>query len=87
MPTKSSYKDVDIPALDLWGFMFEQERDFPDDRGGNCAMLILPASELTFHRSNIPRCQLRKNIYLEVNQRSSDRLRRRHLESVGLGER
>lgn len=33
MPTKSSFPDVEIPPLDLWRFMFEQKRDFPDDQG------------------------------------------------------
>ena len=35
MPTKSSYPDVDIPNVDLWGLMFEQTRKepFPDDKG------------------------------------------------------
>ncbi|KAH0843997.1 putative 4-coumarate--CoA ligase 1 [Fonsecaea pedrosoi] len=29
MPTKSSYPDIEIPNVDLWGLMFEQPRDFP----------------------------------------------------------
>lgn len=33
MPTKSSFPDVEIPNLDLWAFMFNQKKDFPDDQG------------------------------------------------------
>jgi hypothetical protein len=33
MPTKSSYPDVEIPAVDLWAFMFDRERDFEDSKG------------------------------------------------------
>ncbi|KAK3703016.1 hypothetical protein LTR37_014746 [Vermiconidia calcicola] len=32
MPTKSSIADVEIPALDLWAFMFDQKREFPDSQ-------------------------------------------------------
>ncbi|KIW78388.1 hypothetical protein Z517_08223 [Fonsecaea pedrosoi CBS 271.37] len=32
MPTKSSYPDIEIPNVDLWGLMFEQPRDFPDSQ-------------------------------------------------------
>ncbi|KIW73503.1 hypothetical protein PV04_01616 [Phialophora macrospora] len=32
MPTNSSFPDVEIPNVDLWGLMFEQKRDFPDSR-------------------------------------------------------
>ncbi|SMQ55969.1 unnamed protein product [Zymoseptoria tritici ST99CH_3D7] len=32
MPTKSSYPDVDIPEVDLWGFMFETDKKFSDDQ-------------------------------------------------------
>jgi len=35
MPTKSSFEDVEIPAVDLWGFMFDQKKDFAEDQGGN----------------------------------------------------
>jgi 4-coumarate--CoA ligase len=33
MPTKSSFEDVEIPNVDLWGLMFEQKRDFEDSKG------------------------------------------------------
>ncbi|KAL6157376.1 hypothetical protein ACJQWK_06725 [Exserohilum turcicum] len=33
MPTKSPYPDVEIPNVDLWGFMFDRkDRDFSDDK-------------------------------------------------------
>ncbi|KIW95995.1 uncharacterized protein Z519_03061 [Cladophialophora bantiana CBS 173.52] len=32
MPTKSTYPDIQIPNVDLWGLMFEQPRDFPDSQ-------------------------------------------------------
>ncbi|KIW24512.1 uncharacterized protein PV07_10223 [Cladophialophora immunda] len=32
MPTKSSYPDIQIPNVDLWGLMFEQPREFPDSQ-------------------------------------------------------
>jgi 4-coumarate--CoA ligase len=33
MATESPFPDVDIPEIDLWDFLFEQEKTFPDDRG------------------------------------------------------
>lgn len=33
MATDSLYPSVDIPEVDLWDFIFERERDFPDERG------------------------------------------------------
>jgi len=34
MPTKSSFPDVDIPDVGLWGLMFERkEKGFSDDQG------------------------------------------------------
>jgi len=35
MPTASSYPAINIPAVDLWGLMFEEKRDepFPADKG------------------------------------------------------
>ncbi|KAK5198537.1 hypothetical protein LTS03_008900 [Exophiala xenobiotica] len=32
MPTNSSFPDIQIPNVDLWGLMFEQPRDFPDSQ-------------------------------------------------------
>ncbi|KAK3635330.1 hypothetical protein LTR56_014755 [Elasticomyces elasticus] len=32
MPTASSYPSCDIPTVDLWNFMFESPRDFPEDK-------------------------------------------------------
>ncbi|KAI4659258.1 uncharacterized protein J4E78_005684 [Alternaria triticimaculans] len=33
MPTKSPFPDVEIPAVDLWGLMFDRkDRDFSDDK-------------------------------------------------------
>ncbi|RMZ82332.1 hypothetical protein DV738_g1761, partial [Chaetothyriales sp. CBS 135597] len=32
MPTKSPFPDVEIPNVDLWGLLFETQRDFPDDQ-------------------------------------------------------
>ncbi|KAJ9607162.1 hypothetical protein H2200_008234 [Cladophialophora chaetospira] len=32
MPSDSSFPDVEIPNVDLWGLMFEQQRDFPDSQ-------------------------------------------------------
>ena len=33
MPAKSSFPDVDIPAVDIWGLMFDRkDRDFSDDK-------------------------------------------------------
>ncbi|KAF2772343.1 4-coumarate-CoA ligase-like protein [Teratosphaeria nubilosa] len=32
MPVKSPYQDVNIPPLDMWAFMFNQPRDFPDSQ-------------------------------------------------------
>lgn len=34
MPTKSSYTDVTVPDVDIWGLMFDRkDRDFGDDQG------------------------------------------------------
>ena len=34
MPTKSLYPHLDIPATDIWGYLFERkEREYPDDKG------------------------------------------------------
>ena len=34
MPTKSSFPDVEIPDVDLWGLMFDRkDRNFSDDKG------------------------------------------------------
>lgn len=34
MPTESSFASVEIPDVDLWGFMFERkDRGFADDQG------------------------------------------------------
>lgn len=34
MPIESSYPKVDIPNVDLWEFLFEQEKkEFPDTTG------------------------------------------------------
>lgn len=33
MPTRSSFPDIQIPNVDLWGLMFEQPRDFADSQG------------------------------------------------------
>ena len=34
MPTISSFEDVDIPDVDLWGLMFDRKsKDFPDSQG------------------------------------------------------
>lgn len=35
MPTSSFYPDIEIPKVDLWGLMFEREREerFPRDKG------------------------------------------------------
>ena len=36
MPSKSLYPDLDIPNVDLFGFMFERkDRPYPDDKGQN----------------------------------------------------
>lgn len=47
MPTPSSFPDVEIPNVDLWGFMFDRKRDFADDQGTyprvNCQSLNLTA--------------------------------------------
>ncbi|KIV80164.1 hypothetical protein PV11_07685 [Exophiala sideris] len=32
MPTASSFPEIQIPNVDLWGLMFEQPRDFPDTK-------------------------------------------------------
>ncbi|EXJ95302.1 hypothetical protein A1O1_00422 [Capronia coronata CBS 617.96] len=32
MPTRSSFADIHIPNVDLWGLMFEQPRDFSDSQ-------------------------------------------------------
>ncbi|KAK5678413.1 hypothetical protein LTS10_008856 [Elasticomyces elasticus] len=32
MPTASSYPSCDIPTVDLWDFMFESPRNFPEDK-------------------------------------------------------
>jgi len=33
MPTESAYPKLDIPNVDLWGFLFERnDRPFPDDK-------------------------------------------------------
>lgn len=34
MPYPSPYPPIDIPVIDLWKFLFENEkREFPDDKG------------------------------------------------------
>ena len=34
MPTESTFPKLDIPNLDLWGFLFERkDKPFPDDKG------------------------------------------------------
>ncbi|OBT91772.1 hypothetical protein VE01_09321 [Pseudogymnoascus verrucosus] len=32
MPTKSTFEDVNIPLVDVWTFLFEKPRDFPQDK-------------------------------------------------------
>ena len=64
MPTKSSYPDVEIPAVDLWAFMFNQERDFSDDKGEAEAVRLV-SKLLLICNSDIPRHQRRSEVYLE----------------------
>ena len=34
MPAESTYPRLEIPNVDLWGFLFERtDRPFPDDKG------------------------------------------------------
>jgi len=33
MATESPFPPVVIPEVDIWEFLFEQERDYPDERG------------------------------------------------------
>lgn len=33
MATESPYPPIEIPDIDIWDFLFEQERDFSDERG------------------------------------------------------
>lgn len=46
MPVKSSYPDVEIPAVDLWAFMFDGKRDFADSKG-QPVKIVLGANLLT----------------------------------------
>lgn len=58
MPESSIYPDVEIPNVDLWGFMFEQKRDFPDSQGWFCCnqclyseILTIPFSLIVIYRT------------------------------------
>jgi 4-coumarate--CoA ligase len=33
MATKFPYPPIDIPDIDIWDWIFEQDRDFLDERG------------------------------------------------------
>ena len=34
MPAESTYPKLDIPNVDVWGFLFERkDRPYPDDKG------------------------------------------------------
>jgi len=47
MPTKSSFPDVAIPDVDLWGLMFDRKNNgFSDDQGG-CCNLKVPQTDPT----------------------------------------
>ncbi len=46
MPTKSSFPDVEIPDVDLWGLMFDRkDRGFSEDKGTS-------TSELPIHTNH-----------------------------------
>lgn len=45
MPYPSPYPPIDIPVVDLWKFLFENEkREFPDDKGKQPGFTALESS-------------------------------------------
>lgn len=41
MPTKSSLPDIEIPAVDLWAFIFERkDREFSDEQGKHAVIIL-----------------------------------------------
>lgn len=45
MPYPSPYPPIDIPVVDLWKFLFENEkREFPDDKGKQAGFTAPPES-------------------------------------------
>lgn len=59
MATESPFPPVQIPEIDIWDFLFEQERDFPDERGvyKACRNLGERADKIivVFHQPNAAR--------------------------------
>lgn len=48
MPTESSFAKFEIPKEDIWGFIFEGKRDFPDDKGSRLQGFSLALSPDNF---------------------------------------
>ncbi len=43
MPTESTYPRIEVPNLDLWGFLLERrDKPFPDDKGVQLYVTAMP---------------------------------------------
>ena len=64
MPTKSSFPDVEIPDVDLWGLMFDRkDRNFSDDKG-NILKENTELASMLMSLSAIPHGEFGQGIHL-----------------------
>lgn len=89
MPYPSPYPPIDIPVVDLWKFLFENEkREFPDDKGKQAGFTAPPRKALPSltASSYLPGCRHPAVIHLCRNKVHSYHIRNRSQGFVRLEE-